>query len=56
MKKSSDAGRVQMCQACDVEMTLVTRSARAGETQPSHSFYRCQHCGRVMTVVLSEEQ
>ena len=48
------AREAPICTTCRTEMILVTRSARVGDRLPSHSFYRCERCGYVTSVLIDE--
>ena len=55
MKRNFAVRETPTCTTCRTEMTLVTRSARVGDTMPSYSFYRCERCGYVTSVLLVDE-
>jgi len=54
MTRKLAAREAPICTTCRTEMILVTRSARVGDTLPSHSFYRCERCGHVTSVLMDE--
>ena len=56
MKRNFAAREAPICETCRTEMTLVTRSARVGDTMPGHGFYRCERCGYVTSVLLADER
>jgi uncharacterized C2H2 Zn-finger protein len=33
-------------------MTLITSSARAGASQPGRTFFKCERCGRIVSLSL----
>ena len=55
MKRNFAPRETPICTTCRTEMTLVTRSARVGGTIPGHSFYRCERCGYVTSVLLVDK-